>query len=209
MAKKQKVEYWQLLRDPRWQRLRLEVMQRDEFCCTHCGSKTDTLNVHHTYYEKGNAPWEYPPESLHTLCESCHEELEAANLAFKRQIGRISPSDVYQLLGYAQSIEAGIGGDNDLKFQITTYEHAVGFAEGFDCTLLADEVISLLTGDNEIYVLELERYIAAKRRKESEFGRMNFSESVEFAKIFRLAIDKEMNDTCKQFENKSKATLTL
>ncbi|MBK7212937.1 MAG: hypothetical protein IPH88_06500 [Bacteroidales bacterium] len=30
------------------------------------------LNVHHEYYQDGKLPWEYPDESLHTLCSECH-----------------------------------------------------------------------------------------------------------------------------------------
>lgn len=33
------------------------------------------LHVHHTYYQKGKLPWEYPDSSLQCLCASCHEEL--------------------------------------------------------------------------------------------------------------------------------------
>lgn len=68
-----KSEYSKLLRDPRWQKKRLEIMQRDNFKCVDCECATATLNVHHTYYETGRAPWEYENASLITLCEDCHE----------------------------------------------------------------------------------------------------------------------------------------
>jgi hypothetical protein len=66
-------EYLAKLRDPRWQKMRLEVMQRDEFRCFHCASTDKTLNVHHCYYEWDRDPWDYPISSLRTLCEECHE----------------------------------------------------------------------------------------------------------------------------------------
>lgn len=69
-----KSEYQQLLRDPRWQKKRLVIMERDGFECRDCGDGTKTLNVHHVYYESGRAPWEYCDLSLITLCEDCHEE---------------------------------------------------------------------------------------------------------------------------------------
>ena len=60
-------------RDVRWQKKRLEIMERDEFMCQCCGKKEDvTLNVHHAYYEKGLKPWEYEGNLLTTLCEDCH-----------------------------------------------------------------------------------------------------------------------------------------
>lgn len=65
--------YSELLRDPRWQRKRLEILGRDEFTCKRCGDSESTLNVHHCYYERDKTPWEYPAKSLVTLCESCHE----------------------------------------------------------------------------------------------------------------------------------------
>lgn len=68
------MSYSDLLRDPRWQRLRLEVMQRADFKCEHCGSETTTLNVHHTYYRRGRKPWEYDHETLRCLCEPCHKK---------------------------------------------------------------------------------------------------------------------------------------
>lgn len=58
--------------DPRWQKKRLEVMQRDGFECLHCGNGKATLNVHHCYYVAGRDPWEYHSNSLQTLCEECH-----------------------------------------------------------------------------------------------------------------------------------------
>lgn len=65
--------YKDLLRDPRWQKKRLEIMERDGFACQLCGDEESTLNVHHGYYRRGAKPWEYPDETLHTLCEDCHD----------------------------------------------------------------------------------------------------------------------------------------
>lgn len=64
--------YIEKLRDPRWQKKRLEIMSRDDFSCQKCGDDSSTLNVHHGYYRTGNQPWEYPNSSLTTLCEDCH-----------------------------------------------------------------------------------------------------------------------------------------
>jgi hypothetical protein len=72
MASDRKSEYAEKLKDPRWQRVRLEVMQRDGWKCIRCGEATRTLHVHHTYYLDGHNPWDYPPESLQTVCEDCH-----------------------------------------------------------------------------------------------------------------------------------------
>lgn len=65
--------YSEKLKDPKWQKKRLEVMQRDEFRCVRCNDDSKTLNVHHQYYIKGRDPWDYPEMLLITLCEDCHE----------------------------------------------------------------------------------------------------------------------------------------
>ena len=69
--------YFEKLKDPRWQKKRLEIMERDEFKCSHCGDDEKTLNVHHKFYRKGANPWDYPDDALMTLCEPCHEEIGA------------------------------------------------------------------------------------------------------------------------------------
>lgn len=70
--------YGEKLKDPRWQKKRLEVFQRDEFMCQNVGClATDkTLHVHHLIYFKGKEPWDIDIKYLLTLCEDCHEELE-------------------------------------------------------------------------------------------------------------------------------------
>lgn len=65
--------YSQKLRDPRWQRKRLEILQRDNWRCTACASEEKTLHVHHRFYISGRMPWEYLNSALLTLCEDCHE----------------------------------------------------------------------------------------------------------------------------------------
>ena len=58
--------------DPRWQKRRLEIMQRDNFQCSFCGDAKASLNVHHKYYVSGRKPWQYPDWALTTLCQECH-----------------------------------------------------------------------------------------------------------------------------------------
>lgn len=100
------VPYWEKLKDPRWQKRRLEIMQRDGFACRSCGDADSTLNVHHGYYEKGLDPWDYHDQTLFTLCEDCHEESHQYMTIFLRELGRLFPSiysDVlYDLHSYAK-----------------------------------------------------------------------------------------------------------
>ena len=65
--------YSEKLKDPRWQRKRLEILNRDNWTCRFCGETKNTLHVHHSWYERGREPWEHEPECLITLCEECHK----------------------------------------------------------------------------------------------------------------------------------------
>ena len=67
------VAYKEKFLDPRWQKKRLEILARDEFCCQMCFDPESTLHVHHRYYETAKDPWDYPDNALVTLCDECHE----------------------------------------------------------------------------------------------------------------------------------------
>ena len=71
--KEENMNYLEKLKNPRWQKKRLEVLERDEWHCQNCGDGATTLHVHHKYYIKGKKPWEYPLDAFLTLCDSCHE----------------------------------------------------------------------------------------------------------------------------------------
>lgn len=64
--------YAEKLKDPRWQRRRLEILSAADFKCRDCGSGEKTLHVHHVRYLPGREPWEYPDELLRSVCEDCH-----------------------------------------------------------------------------------------------------------------------------------------
>lgn len=68
-----KETYADYLRSPLWQRKRLEIFERDNFTCQHCGTREKELQVHHMSYSHGTKPWEYPNDKLITLCKDCHE----------------------------------------------------------------------------------------------------------------------------------------
>ncbi len=65
--------YSEKLKDPRWQKKRLEVLNRDQFTCQVCFDKEQTLMVHHKIYTKGCEPWEYELGNFSTLCDECHK----------------------------------------------------------------------------------------------------------------------------------------
>ncbi len=75
------MSYAKLLKDPRWQKKRLEILERDEWTCQMCEDTEATLTVHHKSYrmegKKFADIWDYPGEDLITLCEECHSEEES------------------------------------------------------------------------------------------------------------------------------------
>jgi len=64
--------YQEKLKDPRWQKKRLKILERDRFACQYCGDNESTLHVHHLVYNKGGEPWDIEDNMLLTVCESCH-----------------------------------------------------------------------------------------------------------------------------------------
>ncbi len=74
-----KEKYLKLLRSPKWRRKALQILKRDNYQCTVCGSG-EILEVHHTfYYDNYPDPWKYPNESLITICHNCHSNYHLAN----------------------------------------------------------------------------------------------------------------------------------
>ena len=66
--------YAEQLRDPRWQRKRLSVLNRDKWACVKCGNTKMELHVDHKAYRGRLRAWEYRMDELQTLCRDCHSE---------------------------------------------------------------------------------------------------------------------------------------
>ncbi len=71
------MDYKEQLRDPRWQKKRLEIFDRDKWTCQICLDTKENLQIHHKSYDKGKKAWEYGNDRLITLCETCHEAVSA------------------------------------------------------------------------------------------------------------------------------------
>lgn len=77
------MSYVEKLRDPRWQKRRLKVMEAADWKCQCCGDAASPLEIHHLRY--GGEPWSVPDEWLECLCETCHGIRTDA----ERQCGRV------------------------------------------------------------------------------------------------------------------------
>jgi len=68
------MNYKEQLKDPRWQKKRLETFERDNWTCQMCWDKESPLAAHHKLYIKGRMAWEYDKEII-TLCDDCHDRV--------------------------------------------------------------------------------------------------------------------------------------
>jgi len=69
--------YQELLKDPRWDNKRKEILKRDNWTCQVCNVTHTEMHVHHLWYEDHKPPpWEYENDALITLCHECHEKEE-------------------------------------------------------------------------------------------------------------------------------------
>ena len=65
--------YIEKFKDPRWQKKRLQILERDNWVCQSCGDDISMLIVHHlSYDDEAEGPWDYPDLLLITLCQECH-----------------------------------------------------------------------------------------------------------------------------------------
>lgn len=100
MAKKN--NYLEKLLDPRWQKKRLEVFERDEFYCRSCCNDKNTLHCHHFNYINGRDPWDYDNDNFITLCSECHKEISEkiiiAREALNKNYDCTSIDDIIKIL---------------------------------------------------------------------------------------------------------------
>lgn len=103
--------YVAALRDPRWQRKRLEIMERDGFRCRECKTNDVELQVHHKRYKRNAKPWEHEDSIMVTLCRPCHERITELHDRAKFLLGEMNlyelPIAVAMLEGFWEKDGAG------------------------------------------------------------------------------------------------------
>lgn len=140
-----KPTYSELLTDPRWQKKRLQILERDAFTCRDCGDAKNTLHVHHCYYAKG-APWETEDLCLLTLCESCHEKRGELEWDAKKMLAQITSR-----LGNTED-------DESLKELVDSLAAMVGALHGENWHLISPMVIDQIDFD---YLSDVRWYLHA------------------------------------------------
>lgn len=139
--------YFELLKDPRWQKRRLEILKRDEWTCLDCGDDTKSLHVHHRYYQWGLNPWEYSDDALMTLCEPCHKRITAHGKLLKAALRKISPSDIIRVVGYIEALIAVPDGE---PLAISDAHMAAGVADFLGVSPKEIEDAMVTSGDTPV-----------------------------------------------------------
>jgi hypothetical protein len=130
--------YSELLKHPKWQRKRLDILERENFTCQECGAKDKTLHVHHGYYRRGKMPWEYPDESLSCLCDDCHSRRHQWKHYLDKCVAELPTSRLMRVTGYAV---ANVGATDGLPIPLGPTDHAQGIADFYATE--AEHVIAL------------------------------------------------------------------
>lgn len=124
-----KQTYSEQLKDPRWQRKRLEKLNEANFECEDCGGNQKTLHVHHVVYKKNKAPWEYDSSLLKVVCEDCHAFIHKQKTDLKENLEIIEMEglgiEYFYWLGY------GIADNNKSALQavLEGVEHKIKMIE--------------------------------------------------------------------------------
>lgn len=141
--------YWEKLRDPRWQRKRLEVMQRADFKCEACDADEATLNVHHKIYRKGVDPWEYSDTELRCLCEACHEGEHGLRKRLDEALVHLQGYTLEQVVGFAEGL-AALDTEAHEALSIVSIHHAAGIHAAIKADVLDGEsLLARCEGDSK------------------------------------------------------------
>jgi len=136
--------------DPRWQRKRLEVMQRDGFACICCKEDKETLNVHHSYYVAGRDLWEYPTTTLFTLCHKCHKEHSEDPIGFiEKSNTNLGWWEVELEYATRIMIEAGVEDFGSIDVYVSLFSNRAVCVDGVSparvCRALSKAIVHLLS----------------------------------------------------------------
>lgn len=102
------------LQHPEFQKVRLEVLERDGWRCRWCETGNVNLQVHHGYYKKNAEPWDYERESLWSLCKNCHVRAENVRRDVYRVLGHVHPKHHAHILNLLEQVRSLVESDEHL-----------------------------------------------------------------------------------------------
>lgn len=147
--RRKKQTYAESLRDPRWQRKRLEILQRDNFTCQSCGTTEKELHVHHGYYETGLSPWEYDNDTLTTLCKNCHIHMGVMTSVYHKLLASLPPVELKKMLFESINLLAVLQEQKTLESHLDYMKESFGYSKHevfertkplYNCTWFKDEL---------------------------------------------------------------------
>lgn len=119
--------YKELLKSPKWQKLRLEIFKRDKWKCVKCSDTEKTLQVHHLKYT--GKPWEAPKKDLVTLCSDCHLLFSKIDIDFNSVSKIVKFNKTYQNSNATGLVVSKTNGTNFYHITDNDIELVVGFVK--------------------------------------------------------------------------------
>lgn len=96
--------YAKKLLDGRWQKKRLQILERDGFMCTIC-QRQHNVQIHHNWYLKDYEPWDYDDNQLVTLCNEHHDEVTTLQDGLKKLLARSGPAQQRQVYDFLMGLQ--------------------------------------------------------------------------------------------------------
>ena len=198
--------YSQKLKDPRWQRRRLQVLEAANWKCERCEAADKTLHVHHNFYRSKSEPWEYPSHAFAALCEECHELAEVDRRELQSCIESIYEAEfaavnLHSAIGLLKGLRMfnALGTNPKHVEQIGYREQAWGFARVFggdERDLLAqiektDGLIDRTNVDN-LWMDQLGRYGQRIALTQNQVKELKVEALNQRAKCAGLPVDREV-----------------
>lgn len=202
--------YSDLLRDPRWQRRRLEILSKTDFHCDECGSGEKTLNVHHLRYRKGAKPWEYEDQDLRALCEDCHEQVHALKKRLDIVIDKCSVEVLERIVGYAEGYGFLLS-DTSYTLVCESHDHCIGVSDAISFPGIFADAIKRVSRLDRIYAELLfdifgQVWDAGSAALNVHPGRLVTSHSVAASPPIRDGAEPDASSRLRQLKERSRTT---
>jgi hypothetical protein len=123
--------YANKLRDVRWQKKRLDVLQGHGWQCDECCSSEVELQVHHYWYETGLNPWDYEERCYGVLCDKCHTQWHAAKLEFDKIMAGMLSTNMEQANGLLAGLSLIVNSQDFFVSKQTEPIFVSGLVRGF------------------------------------------------------------------------------
>jgi hypothetical protein len=86
-----------------WWAFAKEVRENHPFCA-YCRRADVKLNVHHIFYDWNRKLWEYEPDEVMVLCESCHKEMHEQLYAFRKHVFKKLTPQAFRVINGALAV---------------------------------------------------------------------------------------------------------